>query len=96
METSAPRTTTALGREALGNLHYAAFAMREAGQITDFEVRLAQEIAYVLSGGDGSRREVTEQDILDLERDAFLRLLGTKETRERIEHMLKTGKPLRN
>ena len=91
-----PRTTTALGREALGNLHYAAFAMREAGQITDFEVRLAQEIAYVLSGGDGSRREVTEQDILDLERDAFLRLLGTKETRERIEHMLKTGKPLRN
>jgi len=91
-----PRKITALGREGLGNLHYAAFAMREAGQITDYEVRLAHEIAYVLTGGDGGRREVTEQDILDLERDAFLRLLGTKETQERIEHMLKTGKPLRN
>ena len=91
-----PRRITALGREALGNLHYAAFAMREAGQITDFEVRLAHEIAYVLAGGDGGRREVSEQDILDLEREAFLRLLGTKETQARIEHMLKTGKPLRN
>jgi 3-hydroxyacyl-CoA dehydrogenase len=39
---------------------------------------------------------VSEQDILDLEREAFLRLLGTKETQERIAHMLKTGKPLRN
>jgi len=92
----APRKIVALGREGLGNLHYAAFAMREAGQITDYEVRLAHEIAYVLTGGDGGRREVSEQDILDLERDAFLRLLGTKETQERIEHMLKTGKPLRN
>lgn len=91
-----PRRITALGREALGNLHYAAFAMHEGGQITDFEVRLAHEIAYVLAGGDGGRREVTEQDILDLEREAFLRLLGTKETQARIEHMLKTGKPLRN
>ena len=92
----APMTITALGREVLGNLHYAAFAMHEAGQITDYEVRLAHEIAYVLAGGDGERRLVTEQDILDLERDAFLRLLGTKETQQRIEHMLKTGKPLRN
>ncbi|MFL5613164.1 MAG: 3-hydroxyacyl-CoA dehydrogenase/enoyl-CoA hydratase family protein [Gemmatimonadaceae bacterium] len=92
----APRTITALGREALGNLHYAAFAMREAGQITDYEVRLAHEIAYVLAGGDGGRRVVSEQDILDLERAAFLRLLGNKETQERIESMLKTGKPLRN
>lgn len=92
----APMTMTALGREGLGNLYYAAFAMREAGQITDYEVRLAHEIAYVLTGGDGERRRVTEQDIVDLERDAFLRLLGTKETQQRIEHMLKTGKPLRN
>ena len=91
-----PMTITALGREGLGNLYYAAFALREGGQITDYEVRLAHEIAYVLTGGDGERRQVTEQDILDLERDAFLRLLGTRETQERIEHMLKTGKPLRN
>jgi 3-hydroxyacyl-CoA dehydrogenase len=39
---------------------------------------------------------VTEQDLLDLEREAFLRLLGTRETQERIKYMLKTGKPLRN
>ena len=70
--------------------------MREAGQITDYEVTLAGEIAYVLTGGDGPPRPVSEQDILDLERDAFLRLLGTKQTQERMEHMLKTGKPLRN
>jgi len=92
----APRHITALGREAIGNLQYAAFALREAGQATDYEVRMAHEIAYVLTGGDGQRREVTEQDILDLERAAFLRLLGNRETQERIEHMLKTGKPLRN
>jgi 3-hydroxyacyl-CoA dehydrogenase len=87
---------TATGKEGLGNLRYAAWAMREAGQITDFEVRLAHEVAYVLCGGDGPPRVVTEQDILDLEREAFLKLLGTKETQERIAHMLKTGKPLRN
>jgi len=91
-----PRTTIALGAEGLGNLKYGVWAMHEAGQITDFEVRLASELAYVLCGGDGPPRTVTEQDILDLEREAFLKLLGTKETKARIEHMLKTGKPLRN
>ena len=90
------QSITAVGKEGYGNLKYAAWAMREAGQITDFEVKLANEIAYVLCGGDGPPRTVTEQDILDLERDALLRLLGTKETQERIAHMLKTGKPLRN
>jgi 3-hydroxyacyl-CoA dehydrogenase len=92
----APRTITALGREALGNLMYAGWAMREGGQITEHEVRIARELAYVLAGGDGPPRTVTEQDILDLEREAFLRLLGTKETQERIVYTLKTGKPLRN
>jgi 3-hydroxyacyl-CoA dehydrogenase len=91
-----PRTITALGKEALGNLMYAGWAMREGGQITDHEVRIARELAYVLAGGDGPPRVVTEQDILDLEREAFLRLLGTKETQERIAYTLKTGKPLRN
>jgi len=91
-----PRTITAMGKDALGNLHYAAWAMHEAGQITDDEVRIAHELAYVLTGGDGPPRVVSERDILDLEREAFLRLAGTKETQERIAHMLKTGKPLRN
>jgi 3-hydroxyacyl-CoA dehydrogenase len=92
----APRTITALGKEALGNLHYAGWAMREGGAITEHEVRIARELAYVLCGGDGPPRTVTEQDILDLEREAFLTLLGTRETQERIAHTLKTGKPLRN
>jgi 3-hydroxyacyl-CoA dehydrogenase len=70
--------------------------MREGNRITDHEVLIGQKIAYVLSGGDGPPRDVTEQDILDLEREAFLSLLGTKATRERIVHMLEHGKPLRN
>jgi len=91
-----PRSITALGKEAMGNLMYAGWAMREGGQITEHEVRIARELAYVLCGGDGPPRIVTEQDILDLEREAFLKLLGTKETQERIGYTLKTGKPLRN
>ena len=91
-----PRIITALGKAALGNLMYAGWAMKEGGQITDHEVRIARELAYVLCGGDGPPRSVTEQDVLDLEREAFLRLLGTKETQERIAYTLKTGKPLRN
>jgi len=91
-----PRTITALGKEALGNLRYAAWAMHEAGQITDHEVRIAHELAYILCGGDGPPRRVTESDILALERESFLRLAATKETQERIQHMLTTGKPLRN
>ena len=87
---------TALGKEALGNLKYAVWSFREAGQITDHEVKIASELAYVLSGGDGPPRQVTEWDILDLEREAFLKLLGTRKTQERIAHTLKTGKPLRN
>ena len=90
------RTIRALGTEGIGNLHYALWAFREAGQATEHDVRIGNEIAYVLCGGDGPPREVTEQDILDLEREAFLKLLGTKETQARIEAMLKTGKPLRN
>lgn len=91
-----PRTFTAMGKDALGNLKYAVWAMKEAGQITDHEVRIAHELAYVLTGGDGPPRQVTESDILPLEREAFLRLLGTKETQERMAYTLKTGKPLRN
>lgn len=91
-----PGTIRALGREGLGNLRYAVWSMREAGQISDHDVEIGNALAYVLCGGDGPPREVTEQDILDLEREAFLKLLGTRKTQERIAHMLKTGKPLRN
>ncbi len=91
-----PRRITAMGKEAIGNLKYGVWAMHEAGQITEHEVKIAHELSYVLTGGDGPARTVTEQDILDLERDAFLRLLGTKETQERMAYTLKTGKTLRN
>jgi 3-hydroxyacyl-CoA dehydrogenase len=87
---------TALGRKGYGNLHYGVLAMREAGQITEHEVFIAHEVAYVLCGGDGAPRQVSEQDILDLEREAFLKLLGTEKTQERIAYTLETGKPLRN
>lgn len=92
----APMTARAMGREALGNLEYGIWSMREAGYISDHDVRIGRHIALVLCGGDGPPRDVTEQDILDLEREAFLSLLGTKETQDRIAHMLGTGKPLRN
>jgi len=91
-----PRRIRALGREGIGNLEYAVWAMREAGQASDHDARIGHALARVLAGGDGPPREVTEEDILDLEREAFLSLLGTRETQQRIEHMLKTGKPLRN
>jgi len=94
--TPLPRTITAMGKEALGNLMYAVWAMREAGQITEHEVCIARELAYVLTGGDGPPRSVTERDILDLEREAFLKLVGTKATQERMQYTLKTGRPLRN
>jgi len=90
------RTIRVLGRETLANLDYALFSFKEAGQASDHDVRIGHELAYVLSGGDGPPRDVTEQDIIDLEREATLKLLGTAETQARIVHMLETGKPLRN
>ena len=90
------RTVRALGREGIGNLEYALWAAKAAGQASAHDVRVGRAVAYVLCGGDGTPRDVTEQDILDLEREQFLSLLGTKETQDRIAYTLKTGKPLRN
>ena len=91
-----PRTIRALGAEALGNLKYALWSFKEGGMASAHDVVIGEKIAYVLSGGDGPARDVTEWDILDLEREGTLSLLGTKETQARIKHMLETGKPLRN
>jgi 3-hydroxyacyl-CoA dehydrogenase len=91
-----PRRMQALGSAGVANLDYALWSFKEAGQASDHDVRIGHEIAVILCGGDGPPREVSEQDLCDLERDAFLRLLGTKETQDRIAHMLTTGKPLRN
>lgn len=91
-----PRTMRALGRAGVANLDYAIWSFGEAGQASAHDLRIAHEIAVILCGGDGPARTVTEQDLLDLERDAFLRLLGTAETQARVAHMLATGTPLRN
>jgi 3-hydroxyacyl-CoA dehydrogenase len=65
--------------------------------ITEYDAFLAKRIAYVLSGGDiRTNTEVDESVILTLEREAFLDFWKQEKTQARVEHMLKTGKPLRN
>ncbi len=91
-----PRTLRTLGGDALGKLRAAIAARREADQISDHDATVAHELAVVLSGGEAPPRTVAEHELLDLERDAFLRLLGTRRTQERIAHMLETGEPLKN
>jgi 3-hydroxyacyl-CoA dehydrogenase len=73
------------------------FLAHEGGYISDYDKVIGEKLAYVLSGGrlTGQQR-VSEQYLLDLEREAFLSLCGEPKTQQRIEHMLKTGKPLRN
>jgi len=91
-----PRTMTSLGSAGMANLDYALWSFQEAGHASAHDARIGHEVARVLCGGEGPARTVTEQDLLDLERDGFLRLLGTAETQARIAHMLSTGTPLRN
>ena len=57
---------------------------------------VGEKLAHILSGGRGAKRNVSEQHMLDLEREAFLSLCGNPKTQERMQFMLKTGKPLRN
>jgi 3-hydroxyacyl-CoA dehydrogenase len=86
-----------LGEKGYALLQMGLFYMREGGYISPFDEHVAKKLAYVFSGGKlPPNSEVTEQYILDLEREAFLSLCGEPKTHERIEHMLKTGKPLRN
>jgi 3-hydroxyacyl-CoA dehydrogenase len=74
-----------------------AWMMRRGGAITDYDAVIGEKLAYVLSGGAlTGEPEVSEQYLLDLEREAFLSLAGDPRTQQRMEHMLKTGKPLRN
>jgi len=71
--------------------------MRYGNYISDYDLVVARKIAQVLSGGDCAEGTfVSEQEILDLEREAFVSLCGEQKTQERIVHMLNTGKPLRN
>ncbi|WP_221088171.1 3-hydroxyacyl-CoA dehydrogenase/enoyl-CoA hydratase family protein [Deinococcus aquaedulcis] len=87
-----------MGDAAIAAIRSALHGMHQGGYVTDYDLVVSEQLARVLSGGTGNNRtaKVSEQHLLDLEREAFLTLLGKKGTQQRIEHMLKTGKPLRN
>ena len=86
-----------LGRSALGTMLAGINGMHKGNYATDHDVTVAKKLAYVMCGGDLSEPAfVTEQYLLDLEREAFLSLTGEKKTLERIQSILKSGKPLRN
>jgi 3-hydroxyacyl-CoA dehydrogenase len=93
-----PRTNIrVLGRSALSTIKLSIHLMWVAKQITDYDKVVAEKLANVISGGNLSEPTlVSEQYLLDLEREAFVSLCGEKRTLERIQHMLKTGKALRN
>ena len=92
-----PGKLYAVGLKGLGPIRAGILAMRSAGFISDHDVTVASKLAEVLCGGNNpSPQWVDEQYILDLEREAFVSLCGEPKTQDRIEHMLKTNKPLRN
>jgi hypothetical protein len=93
-----PRTDIpAPGESVLATLKLAVWTMREGQYISDHDAKVANWVAYALSGGNVTPGTlVSEQYLLDLEREAFLSLCGEKKTQERIAFTLKTGKPLRN
>jgi 3-hydroxyacyl-CoA dehydrogenase len=93
-----PRQDIPVGGESeYALLKIGIYLAREGQYITDYDTVVGEKLAYVLSGGKltGSQT-VSEQYLLDLEREAFLSLCGQKKTQERMQGMLKTGKPVRN
>jgi 3-hydroxyacyl-CoA dehydrogenase len=86
-----------LGEAALTKFKLGVHMMKRGGYISDHDALIGTKIANVMSGGNLTRpTRVSEAYLLDLEREAFVSLCGTKATQERLAHMLKTGKPLRN
>lgn len=86
-----------LGKQALGMFLVGTDSMEHSNYISQHDMKIANKLAYVMAGGDLSEPTlVTEQYLLDLEREAFLSLCTERKTLERIQAMLKTGKPLRN
>jgi 3-hydroxyacyl-CoA dehydrogenase len=86
-----------LGKQALGAFMVATDSMQASRFISEHDQKIANKLAYVMAGGDLSEpTKVSEQYLLDLEREAFLSLCTERKTLERIQYMLKTGKPLRN
>jgi 3-hydroxyacyl-CoA dehydrogenase len=93
-----PRTDIpAPGENALATLKLGVYMMRQGGYISEHDAKVANAVAYVMCGGEITPgTPVSEQYLLDLEREKFLSLCGEKKTQERIAFTLKTGKPLRN
>jgi len=86
-----------LGKQALGMFLVGTDSMEASKYISEHDQKIANKLGYVMAGGDLSEPTlVTEQYLLDLEREAFLSLCTERKTLERIEHMLKKGRPLRN
>jgi 3-hydroxyacyl-CoA dehydrogenase len=85
------------GETLYAQLKLGIHLMRRADYITDHDAHVASKLAYVITGGAlNPPQPVSEQYILDLEREAFLSLCGEAKTQQRMQHLLKTGKPLRN
>jgi 3-hydroxyacyl-CoA dehydrogenase len=92
-----PQKIYAAGRDMLGAMQVGAFMLKAGDYISDYDQHIARKLAFVLAGGDLSRPQwVSEQYILDLEREAFLSLCGEEKTQARMWYMLQNGKPLRN
>jgi 3-hydroxyacyl-CoA dehydrogenase len=94
----APRTAIPVGGESVtAALSLGVHLMWRAGRASDHDKLIGQKLAHIFGGGNlPHATTVTEQYLLDLEREAFMSLLGERKTLERIQHTLKTGKPLRN
>jgi 3-hydroxyacyl-CoA dehydrogenase len=93
-----PRTDIPVpGETAFAAIKLAIHMMVRGAYISEYDAHVATKLAYIITGGGLTHRtEVSEQYLLDLEREAFVSLCGERKTQERIQHMLKTGKPLRN
>ena len=86
-----------LGRSGLSTLYSAINEFRLGNYMSDYDVEVSRKIAYVMCGGDLTySQNVSEEYLLDLERENFMSLLGNQKTLDRIQHMLMTKKPLRN
>ena len=93
----APELIYAPGRDMYGAMKVGAWSFKEGNYITEYDAQIATKLAYVMAGGELSRPTwVSEQYILDLEREAFLSLCGEEKTQARMWSLLQTGRPLRN
>jgi len=92
-----PKKVTVLGQTGLAALYVAANELKLGRYASEHDIKIAKKIAWVLCGGDLTGTQVvSEQYLLDLEREAFLSLCGEQKTLERIQYMLQNNKPLRN